>query len=529
MLLAVSQLLLTFSMNTLTPIINTRSRYSILKFIQTSLRSGKCAWIRHVILVLFPIVTDAGPAFAHGFAFRYDLPLPLHLYLGAAGAVVFFSFFVIAYAFRFNTPLKSHNFSLYPFLPRRSFRDALRVILASLSITLFTLIIIAGLFGNQSPIKNLAPVTVWVIWWVGFVYLAALLVNMWPLFNPWDAIFRAFERVTRKKFKSFTYPKTLGYWPALVLFLIFAWSELVWPKGEHPRTLAIMILGYSMFCFIGMAVYGRQSWLKKAEVFSVTFSVFGRFAPIHIGNETTAPYLRYYGVGLLPQRPTSLSLTIFILTLLATVSFDGFMETPIWSTLKGIVLSTASLAPILLFMKATFGDLELVIETTGLIAAPLVFTLIYLGICWTMSKLYKSSKNVNPEMGSPLLLARWLVFSLVPIAIAYHLAHYLSYLLIAGQLFIPLISDPLGLGWNLFNTAGWQINIGVINAKTIWHISIFVIVVGHIISVYLSHRTSLRLFGRERKVVIVHAPMVALMVMYTSLSLWILAQPIVDN
>lgn len=42
--------------------------------------------------------------------------------------------------------------------------------------------------------------------------------------------------------------------------------------------------------------------------------------------------------------------------------------------------------------------------------------------------------------------------SLVPIAIAYHFAHYLAYLLLAGQLTIPLLSDPLGLGWNLFGT-----------------------------------------------------------------------------
>ena len=127
------------------------------------------------------------------------------------------------------------------------------------------------------------------------------------------------------------------------------------------------------------------------------------------------------------------------------------------------------------------------------------------------------------------MAARWFVLSLVPIAIAYHLAHYLSYFLIAGQLFIPLLSDPLGLGWNLFNTAGHRLNIGIINAKTVWHVSIAVIVLGHVIAVYLAHATALRVLEDRSRALVSQLPMIALMVGYTSFSLWILAQPIVTN
>ena len=35
---------------------------------------------------------------------------------------------------------------------------------------------------------------------------------------------------------------------------------------------------------------------------------------------------------------------------------------------------------------------------------------------------------------------------LVPIAVAYHLAHYVSLLLTTGQFIIPLASDPFGWG-----------------------------------------------------------------------------------
>jgi len=52
-------------------------------------------------------------------------------------------------------------------------------------------------------------------------------------------------------------------------------------------------------------------------------------------------------------------------------------------------------------------------------------------------------------------------FSLVPIAIAYQ---YYTYLLIQGQMIISLISDPLGWGWNLFGTAGFEPRYGIVGA-----------------------------------------------------------------
>ena len=43
---------------------------------------------------LFLTDSDTPPALTHGFAFRYDLALPLHLYLSGSGAVVFFFYAV---------------------------------------------------------------------------------------------------------------------------------------------------------------------------------------------------------------------------------------------------------------------------------------------------------------------------------------------------------------------------------------------------------------------------------------------------
>ena len=46
---------------------------------------------------------------------------------------------------------------------------------------------------------------------------------------------------------------------------------------------------------------------------------------------------------------------------------------------------------------------------------------------------------------------------LLPIAVGYLIAHYLTYLLIDGQRIIIAISDPFQQGWDLFGTAFYQV------------------------------------------------------------------------
>ena len=500
-----------------------------LKFIRINSIRRKPNRIPTIVAALIANPFWANSVSAHGFAFRYDLPLPLNFYLIGAGAAVCFSFVVMAYVLQSRTMLDSYRISLTRFIPHINISQAALILIRLISIFLLLLIIISGLFGNQSPLKNLAPVTVWVIWWVGFVYITSFVANTWPIVNPWSSIFQAVEQLSGKSFGKTPYPDWLGVWPALVLFILFTWIELVWSGSEQPRLLAITIVSYSVLCWTGMAVYGHQTWLQRAEIFSIIFAIFGRFSPLETNRSQGGPYLRPYGVGLLSRQPPSISLTAFVVTMLATVTFDGFMETPIWLEIKTGVLSTASLVPSLLLVRGVFGNLDSVLETIGLMSAPIAFLSVYLVTCWMISQIDSIRGNRNSLSITTIMAARWFVLSLVPIAIAYHLAHYLSYFLIAGQLFIPLLSDPLGLGWDLFNTASHRVNIGIINAKTVWHISIVVIVLGHVIAVYLAHVTALRVLKDRRRALASQLPMIALMVGYTSFSLWILAQPIVTN
>ena len=161
------------------------------------------------------------------------------------------------------------------------------------------------------------------------------------------------------------------------------------------------------------------------------------------------------------------------------------------------------------------------VTTMALFGFPCVFLGIYLIVIKLMTFF------VDDEM-SLLDIASSFVYSLIPIALAYHIAHFLGFLLIQGQLAIPLMSDPLGLNWNLIGSADYIVNIGIINAKFTWVIAVVSIVIGHIVSVFLAHVTASRIIVNRRFALYSQYPMLVFMVGYTMISLWILAQPIVE-
>jgi hypothetical protein len=125
-----------------------------------------------------------------------------------------------------------------------------------------------------------------------------------------------------------------------------------------------------------------------------------------------------------------------------------------------------------------------------------------------------------------LRLAGLFVFSIIPIAIAYHLSHYLSLLLTDGQLIISRISDPFGCGWNLFGTAYYQIKPELIGAATIWYSSIIAIIIGHIAAIYVAHMVGLQQFEGNKRAILSQVPIIILMIGYTMISLRIIAQTI---
>ncbi len=523
--------------------------YSILKF---TLINPKC----RLLLIGIASSIFSAKLSAHGFGERYDLPVPLALYLGAAGLAIIFSFVVIAFFIRGKRPVQD-----YPRLniitgTGSGYWVAFWMIqlLKIFSVGMLILIVVSGFYGKQNPFENIAPTAVWVIWWVGFSYIAGLLGNLWAAINPWSSVFFWLEKLCltifpKKQFGlQLDWPQKLESWPAVVLFSWFVWAELIWPRSDSPIHLAQMVFIYSGITWLGMWLFGRHQWLQNAEVFSILFSYLGRFAPTefrvkNISEEKTndcvnnlecferAPFkqrrwgLRPFAVGLLTNKPLSMSACVFVLFMLASVTFDGLMATPLWAGLAKSMIYSESLRPFIIALQDVTGNALAAVASIALVLFFLLFTLVYLIFSSLMWIVLPAAQRDN---NSIILIARTFVLTLIPIALAYHLAHYLSYLAIVGQYIIPLASDPLGLGWNLFGTSLYLVDISVINAKLVWHISVIAIVIGHVFAVWLGHVMALRQFGNHRVVLKSQVPLLFLMVGYTILSLWIMAQPVVE-
>jgi hypothetical protein len=242
--------------------------------------------------------------------------------------------------------------------------------------------------------------------------------------------------------------------------------------------------------------------------------------------------LRLPGAGLLADRGVTWSLVVFVLTMLSTVTFDGFLETPLFQNLSDWVHASSPTANLIAALSFGGIDDEATIKTVTLILFPCAFVVVFALASWLMIEVagqWSIGKVRSPQNPTISDVSRGFVLTLVPIAVAYHFAHYFSLLVDGGQFIIPLASDPFGFDWDLFGTAGYEVNIGIISPYVYWYAALVAIVIGHIIAVYLAHATALRLFPNQKAALASQVPMVVLMAGYTMVSLWILAQPIVGK
>lgn len=489
-------------------------------------------------------------AYAHGFGERYDLPIPLNLFMVAAAAAVAASFVVIG-LFVNRKPGETwyprYNLLAVPVLGALLQNKALSVALKLVGVAVFLLVVAAGLFGVNRPVENFAPTFVWIVWWVGMGYVSALLGNLWMLLNPWKTIFEWVERFVGsgdgEDAGLFDYPAGLGAWPAVAFLLVFGWLENVYSGSSVPFRLALIVLAYSAVTWAGMLLFGKHVWLRNGEVFSVLFGLFARFSPTEArtaggtlcsgcaacterGAECVDCYecwekaspdqrefnVRPFAVGLANRGVISLSTSVFVIVALAAVTFDGISETNAWLNVQDVLHPVISPLPV-----DTFGA----IDTIGLLIGPALFLMVYLAFCWVL-RLAEGSR------GAVFDVARVFVVSLVPIALAYNIAHFISLLAIAGQGIIPLLSNPFGWGWDLLGTADYRVNIDIISAGFVWWVSIIAIVLGHVFSVYVAHVIALRRMPTSARAVKSQYPMLVLMIVYTATSLWIIAQPIAN-
>ena len=500
-------------------------------------RGGAVVVARVAAIVVFGIallgsIVAPSAVLAHAIGQSFQLPVPLTLYLLGAGVAVAASFVVVSLASR--RPAERPGYPRVPVAGEVSRAGSLGLQVLGM-VWWYGAIAAAILIGGITP---LPAALFWIGIWVGLPLAAVLLGNPWPSLSPFRTTFALVERAGRlagadRLDLGLRYPPELGRWPAGILLAAALWAELILPGSEGASTVALLMAGYTVLTLAGMLSFGAAGWLRNAELFEVELAWLGRIGPIgrrmndrtvcdgcdeacdpdqcvdcpecsvvaEPGEQRTE--LRPWIAGLTEIRRATWSDAAFIVLLLAGVTYDGIHETGLWTT-----LAQALLPPLFELLGPS-----LPFTIVGIVGLGATFGLFLAAFAVAVLLTRRLGTTTPQDFGTA---AGVYASTFLPIAAGYLLAHYLT-LVIQGIVWIPdLLANPL---LSVAPELPW------IPVSFVWYLSVAAIVGGHIAAIVLAHRIALRDAGMRP--FLAGLPLVVLMIGYTVLSLWIIAQPIV--
>jgi hypothetical protein len=446
---------------------------------------------------------------AHAFGVRYELPLPLVYFVFGAGIVVLLSFALLV---RRPVPVAADG-GTDAHVPAGPVRPLPGVA----SLVVLAALVAAGFAGSQERAENIVPTVFWLVLWIAVPLSCGLTGNWTREANPFAVLARLADsgKARQAVFGSpgtLPWPAWLGWWPAVATFFLLVIGELVYSDtATLPWVIALGLLDGALVSALMGLLFGAPAWLGRGEMFSVLFATWGRLGYFRFG----APGRRGFTRGLdVPIEP-AVSRVVFVVMMLMAVTYDGLISAPVWphvlSGLYGLPGGPAA------------GVYKLAALAFGLL---IVIALVIFG---ALAALVARSAG-RPV--SPVAALAVLAPSLLPIAFGYLLAHNLEYLVTNGQLLIPLLGNPAGLpGWQWLPAPfddSYRVTFPL-PPGFYWYLALLAIVAAHVAAVAVAHR---HLGGGPRSAPRAAHPeyqWMAAMVVYTMVSLWLLAQPLAQD
>ena len=424
----------------------------------------------------------AMPASAHMLHGDVDAPLPFAVYLAGAALAVGLSFVFVALG----------DDRPEPEAPPGRIRTLWRPVRWLLRLTglLAWLWVVAQTIAGGTSDADVASLLLWVFGWVGLALISALLGPAWAWLDPFTTLYDTIAAIFRPTGLRLPgrapWHRRTHAWPAVVLLTFFVWLELV-AVVDRGRMLGLVLIGYTLVSLFGMAWYGKARWRTHGEVFSVWFGLLGRLAPWGVVGRRKDGVVQRRGFGsALTREPWDRSLLAVVAVATGSVIWDGISQTQVWYDLVGdphVVIDTLIL---LGFLALLTGLVLLVAERVSLAA-----------------------------MGA----------GLVPVAVGYIVAHYLTYLLVDGQRIVVALSDPFQQGWDLFGTVGYVPDDEALSGAAVWTLQVSAVVIGHVVGAWLGHGAVRR--ARQDGQEVSQWPLAVLMIGMTVLALWSLGQNLV--
>jgi len=379
--------------------------------------------------------------FHHGIGSVGDLPIPFQTVLNVSAWVIVLTFVFLKVSWKQSVLIR-----------KETVLDQKQPLLGKIfGFIILTLLIFPGLVGNEGAKTSITPLILWVFLWIGIPVLGLIFGDIYAKFNPL-AIFPSNEKR----------PSTV--WFASVLFLGLTWFELVWRKPGNPTHIGIVFIVLLLVTTVARIFFGKASievdplhllhHLYAKLRFTVSRPIYKNMLE-NIANLSNFKGMEY-----------------FILLMIGTVTYDGLRGTTFWYNLFGS--STLKIS----FSTLAFLSINIIIISS------------YRFACWFALKVSGEKKELN-EIS--LLFAH----TMLPIAFAYHVTHYLSLLLYESQTILYRLNDPYGIGWNLFGVEEISVNY-FLTPVALWGIQVFVTLAGHMLSVVLAHDLAIKLFGHQQ-------------------------------
>jgi hypothetical protein len=459
--------------------------------------------------LLFPDIASA-----HALVGRKDLPVPAWLFAWGASLVLIISFGLLSVAWT-EVRLQKEDWRPLPGpVSAVVLNPVTEAICGLVGVGLFVLVLYAGFRGIEDPTQNFAVIFVFYTFWLGMVLASVLLGDVFRAFNPWRAIGRTvsggFRLVAGQRAPApLSFPEGMGRWPAVLGVLLFVWLELIAGGGASPspHKIAVATVIYSGATFLCMALFGVEAWISRGETFSAYFGMFSQLAPFEAREGRVGRRKFLSGA---PQWAAVPGAAALVLVSIAVTSFDGAQE----GVLSGAISWT--------FDRTS--DLGFSLPNSFRIANTIWLLIVFGGV----SALYwLGVQGMHTVRGSPRVreLGRSFAHTLIPIALAYLVAHYFSAFLYQEQAqFTYILSDPLGHGSDLFGTAGGGINYGIIGSNTVWYVQVAALVIGHVLALTLAHDRALAVYDNVRNASRSQYFMLAVMVGFTCFGLFLLSQ-----
>lgn len=473
-----------------------------------------------VVLVL-AATSLAGRASAHGGSLgpgaRDSLVVPTWLFLTTGGATVGASFLLASFVTDRSLIAAIHDWRRGISIPGQRLLTGL---VSLVGLAGLAAVLVIGFLGPSTPVENVGYLLVWVGWWAGFTMSTYLVGNAWPALNPWRTLAGALPTLDRP------YPERYGAWPAVAGLLALVYLEIVGPPAVLADTLtlpvfiATLALAYSVVTLAGATYYG-YAWFDRADPVSRVFRYYGRVAPVEIhhgsddkrngdhvrnGDDQTQNSagsgrfdVRLPGAALAEPRIVEGSDDVaFVVALLWATTFDGLVSTPAWQAILG-PLNVSEASARLAYLVA-------------IVAGFVLFR-------WIYYLAVDASRDLSEAHLSRVELARRFAPPLLSIAAGYHLAHYLGYFLRLAPGMVEAFRAPLTATGSVLTLQlpDWFGGVGLAS-----------ILLGHLLAIWVAHASAYDRFPSRLQAIRSQYPFIAVMVLYTMTSLWILSQPVIE-